>query len=219
MPNLQPFVGTIAGITPIPLPLGWSGASAQAINAADQVAGLGQVGGPPQPWIGTASGMTQIPLPAGWLWAGVSGINDFGQVAGSGGPSISAGPPHQAFFGTESGITPIPYLPGSTEMWLWWEHHPLNNAGQVVGWSDLGGWIWDPVNGTRALSDLVPPEWQVVDGRSINNRGQIVAWTHAQQTGFGGLAILDPVPEPATGILLAGGLFLLTALARRKRSK
>jgi hypothetical protein len=107
-------------------------------------------------------------------------------------------------------------------MGIWWAHqgnHPLNNAGQVVGWGDLGGWIWDPVNGSRNLEDLVPPEWDVGGGRSINDRGQIVATGHSFQTGYSGFVLLDPIPEPATGLLLAGGLILLAALARRRGHK
>ncbi len=213
----QAFVGTTSGSTAIPLPPGWSGAAAQGINASGQVAGLGQAGGPPQPWIGTAAGMTPIALPPGWEWAGVAGINDSGEVVGNGGPSIMAGP-HYAFFGTASAITPIPLIPGWTEMSIWWADqapHPLNNAGQVVGWRG-GGWIWDPVNGSRVLSDLVPPEWEIVDGRGINDKGQIVALVHNGQTGYSGFGLLDPIPEPATGVLLAGGLTLLAALARRR---
>jgi uncharacterized membrane protein len=207
-----PFTGTASGLTPIPLPPGWSWAEAYGINDSGQVAGYGgPLMGPLTPFIGTASGITPIPFPPGWSSAYAYGINDSGQVAGWG----WTGGHYQAFIGTTSGSTGIPLIPGWAGMSVWWAPLHLNNAGQMVGEGTGGGWIWDPVNGARPLDALAPAGWHMSNAISINDRGQILAygWTSS----WTGHVLLDPIPEPATGLLLAGGLMLLAALARRKR--
>jgi uncharacterized membrane protein len=84
--NLQAFIGTAAGITPIPVPAGWTNAYAYGINNSGQITGtladsrLGL-----RAFIGTAAGITLIPLPAGWTYSEAQGINDSGQITGFGG--------------------------------------------------------------------------------------------------------------------------------------
>jgi len=185
-----------------------------------QVAGYAQTAGgwdTSRAFIGTTSGPTLISLPSGWSWSQARGINDSGQVAGSGGPDAFS---QQAFIGTTAASTAIPLLPGAYSARA--GYFPLNDAGQVVGMSyrimgPAGVWIWDPEHGTRELNDLVPQEWHVFDPESINDKGQILASGVNSITHYVGPVLLDPVPEPATGVLLAGGLAVLAVLVRRRR--
>jgi uncharacterized membrane protein len=222
----QAFIGTISGPTLISLPSGWSWSQARGINDSGQVAGWG---GPDifsmQAFIGTTSGSTPIPRPAGWsevVWTKGYGINNSGQVAGL---TFEHYPPELAFIGTTAGSTAIPFIPGAEGQNVGF--FPLNNAGQVVGESSpadawppagwTGEWVWDALHGTRILNDLVPEEWRVGGPQSINDNGQILAVGANSSTHFVGYVLLDPIPEPTTGVLLAGGLAVLAVLVRRRR--
>jgi hypothetical protein len=96
---------------------------------------------------------------------------------------------------------------------------PINDAGQVVGEGTGGGWIWDPVTGTRILDDLLldPARWHIGIPKGISDRGQIVAWAWDFQAGASLPVVLTSIPEPTTEALLAVGLILLAALVRRQR--
>ena len=155
------FVGTVAGSTVLPLPTGWR---PTAINNAGQIAGATTN----QAFIATTSGATTlVPMPSGWIASGASSLNNSGQITGSGRPGSS----HQAFIGTVAGSTAIPLPPNATGASGVW----INDHGVVVGTSDAGEWIWDAVNGTRLLNDLVPSSLGVHNVTSINNNGVILA--------------------------------------------
>ena len=98
----------------------------------------------------------------------------------------------------------------------------LNDAGQIVGWSD-------------SLFDVIPTLWQddgqVIDLQlasnadelgwdlnqafAINNKGQVLGWGIVDfQTHF---YLLTPVPEPETYAFMLGGLGLMVWLRRRNK--
>ena len=110
----------------------------------------------------------------------------------------------------------------------------INNAGQVVGWSEEmylidpehghsitnRAFLWDPVNGTQDLNALMgfePDDFNQLSlayALDINNTGQIV--------GFGtqGGWILTPVPEPGGALIALVGLWVvgISRGARRVRA-
>ncbi len=175
------FIGTAAGITPIPLPAGWSVAVGDSINNSGQVAGWGSNGTTHQAFIGTAAGSTPIPLPAGWSNAYGNGLNNSGQVTGyafNGGGSTG-----QAFIGTAAGSTPIPLPAGWSNSW----GYGINNSGQVTGWvfqdgvccaPDMIGTTGQAFIGTAAGSTAIPlpAGWFAALGSGVNNLGQVVGW-------------------------------------------
>jgi hypothetical protein len=209
----QAFIGTVSGNTAIPLPAGWIGAVGYAVNASGQVTGYGVNGTTQQTYVGTTSGSTGIPLLAGWTFMQGTAINDSGQIAGFG----NNGTTTQAFTGTTGGITLIPLPAGSTSASL--AAQAINNSGTVVGGSTAGGWIWDPTNGTRLLSSVVPSGWTVGSAISISNSGLILA----QASLNGGTAqfvelspALTSTPAPSTLALLLVGASLCAMWLRRQ---
>jgi hypothetical protein len=220
-----PFIGTTAGTAPVPLPPGWpsgclstgpfSGpqcglAGAGAVNASGQVAGFGvNQFGFYQAFIGNGAASAAIPLPTGVNSGTVAlAVNDTGQVAGYASTAFS----YQAFIGTVSGSSLIPMPVGAT--YTETDFGSINNRGSVVGYSDVGGWIWDTANGTRLLNNLVPSGWQVLNAVSINNNGLILA-NVASPSGTIGYAVLTPAlpptPIPSTLTLLLIGAALCWA--------
>ncbi len=129
--NTQAFIGTVAGITLIPLPAGWTSAGGTAVNASGQVVGTGGTSGSgptSQAFIGTVSGSTAIPLPAGWSSAAGQGVNASGQVTGYGANGTASS---QAYIGTISGSTAVPMLAG----WSFTQGVAINDSGQIAGFA------------------------------------------------------------------------------------
>jgi probable HAF family extracellular repeat protein len=99
----------------------------------------------------------------------------------------------------------------------------INNAGQILGAGDPSGLhpelvLWDPINGLRALTDLIPADsgWQLEFASDINDRGQIVGYGYinGEVRGF----LMTPVPEPSTLVLVGTGAVAIVAFAARRRT-
>ena len=168
------------------------GQAAYGINNKGQVVGHG--------WIWENGTKRSIPVGQGME------INELGQVVGHGWVS---GQIHALLWDDGLGqLTDLGVLSGHAGGYA----TSINDAGQVVGYSDSDAFLWE--DGVMYnLSDLIPPDsgWQLIRATDINNNGWIV--------GYGTNPEGEPhafllVPEPATLSLLAiGGL----ALMRRKR--
>src|SRR5215472_13526214 len=83
-----------------------------------------------------------IPAPAGSTIYQAMAINDSGQVTGQ----VNSGLAGPAFVGTASVSTAIPAPVGAMYARARWGS--INDSGDVVGVSNLGGWIWDASDGT-----------------------------------------------------------------------
>lgn len=189
--NLQAYIGSVSGSHPIPYPSGWTTALGQAVNNLGQVTGNGSNS---NIFIGTTSGSTVLPLPAGFNSSIPHAINDAGQVVGTNSPSVG----QQVFISTTGGSSIIgPAGAVSTSVTA----GSINNSGTVVGFSELGGWIWNAGTGTQLLTSLVPAGWAISNGVSISDNGHILA----QGTFNGGtLQYLDlfPTGSPAPPALV-----------------
>jgi len=188
-------IGTITGSTAIPAPSGWTFAIALGVNNSGQIAGYLEGSSVNQAFITTTAGITPVPLPSGVLTAVGYAVNDLGQVAGI----ANTGANSQAFIGTTSASSVIPLPVGATYA-LMSLSGSINNSGMVVGYSNVGGWIWDAANGTVLLNSLVPTGWNVSNGISTSNNGHILA-----QASFNGGAVqyvdLFPAGSPSAPIL------------------
>jgi hypothetical protein len=190
---IQPFIGTPAGITVIPLPNGFTSAGAVDINDAGQVTGTVSSGlGTGQAYIGTSAGMTLIPLLPGWTVMGGAAINNLGEVLGVGTNPMNLS---QAFVRTAAGMTILPFPPGCNSVIA----IGMNDLGQVLGYCSTGTgmWIWDSVNGTRLLQDLVPSGWSIETVSDMNDLGQILTSGH-----FAGGERQSFLLNPASGPLI-----------------
>ncbi len=140
------------------------------MNSSGEVAGFVYNGFTSQAFIGNASGSTPIPLAPGLTSAVGEDLNESNQVVGYGNNGVGG---NHVFIGTTSGSALIPLPVGATTATV--TLGSLNNSGDVVGYSDAGGWIWDPSDGTQLLNSFVPAGWNVSDGISIGNSGIILA--------------------------------------------
>jgi hypothetical protein len=201
------FIGSTTASTAIALPNGWFFPSIEGLNDLGQAAGSATGPTGTQAFIATTSGITFIPLLPGWDVISGNAINNAGQIDGIGWNGSTT----QAFVATTSGMTPIPLAAGASSAYFNYSIiDSLNEAGQVVGDSDVGGWVWDPSHGTVLLNSVVPTGWVINGAAAINDHGVILA----QATYNGGadqLVLLTPTPEPSTfimGLLAAAGLAL-----------
>jgi hypothetical protein len=200
------YVGNSAGITAIPYFF------AVAINNAGQVVVVGPGSVPPlfNAVTSILTGSTPAMVPTPFPGVGPSGLNDADQVVGSG----------EAFVSTTAGFTLIPPISGFANNF---GSVFINDHGVVVG-VDLsnagnGGFIWDPVDGTRQLSTLLPTGWTIISADGINDSGQIVA-LGSFMGGATEAVLLDPLaaPEPSTiSMMLATIAFFATIHFARRR--
>ena len=142
-------------------------ARAAALNEAGQVVGRARVG--------------DLFMAHAFIWDPVNGIQDIGvdgfpssaccineagQVAGS-----AATPSYAFFLDPVNGMIDLGTLGGSTATPL-----AMNDAGQVVGYSDTGSadhaFIWDAKNGMQDLGSLVCCQHSRAVG--INSTGQVI---------------------------------------------
>jgi len=228
-----------AGLRDVGVLPGGTWAEARVINGAGQVAGsantgIPATGHPKQHSLRTVnvqhhaflwdpgSGMRDLGTLGGdFAWA--TGMNDSGQVVGL--SYTGNGAEYRAFLWDASGgMVDLGILPGHEDS----EAHAINGAGQVVGLSgvyngDQGGFIWDSVNGMRAIEDLLPDGlgWTYFEPVDINDAGQIlgrrviVTWGYDDSGTYRQfqnerVILLTPIPEPATCCLLVCGIVALT---------
>ena len=193
----QAFIGTVAGITPIPLPAGWTSSQAYGINNSGQIVGNVTNGTKSQAFIGTAAGITPIPLPAGWSESYAFGINNSGQVVGW---VWNGGVTTQAFIGTAAGITPLALPTG----WVWSQGYGINDSGQIVGYGVASNGNIQAFIGTAAGITPIPlaAGWPSSSAVGINNSGQVAGYVTSSSGGLnqafiGTAAGITPLPHPA----------------------
>jgi probable HAF family extracellular repeat protein len=148
------------------------------------------------------------------------GINDLGGVVGQSGDSSSA---REAFIwedGVMKGLGQISN--GSLSL-----AYDINNLGQVVGigvspeaatQNGQTAFLWDEVNGTRDLNDLIDEsanEWVIIHANAINDSGQIIGWGRNPDGKMHAFIMTQAIPEPGAISIL--GVISLGVLGRRRR--
>jgi hypothetical protein len=62
--------------------------------------------------------------------------------------------------------------------------------------SATAAFMWDPVNGTQLLNNVVPNGWNITEAVTINDSGTILAL--GTKGVYNGYVLLEPAPEPST---------------------
>jgi hypothetical protein len=161
---------------------------------------------------GTASGVSSI-LPFGWAYTLGLGINASGDICGWGESTGGV----SAFFYNPTTSTMVA-VPGVGVVGT----GCINDNNQVVGtvsFADGYGVIWDPVNGTQLLNNLVPTGWSILGPIDINDNGQILANAFYNNGSVEAVLLTESVPEPAAIGLAAAGIaaLALRGVVRRRK--
>ena len=217
--------------TTAPVALGTLGGTigfASGINSSAQIAGHSTLTGPTQLRATLWNGTTPTNLGFGSLSGAAgygNGINEVGQVVGAVQIVTNSVTSHAVLW--DSGIlTDLGTLGGENSTAL-----AVNNAGQIVGWSDVSGsgyrhaTLW---NGTTVtdLNDVLDTRtlgagWLLVDAAGINDSEWITGTAYNTVTDQlrGYLLSVSSVPEPATYALMLAGFGVLWVLARRRNGR
>ena len=144
------------------------------------------------------------------------GINDAGQVVGSTMLTPSIAGPRQGFLYSGGAFTMLD-RPGAFSTYL----TGINNAGEVVGYTEdaTGRQFTGFTEAGGVFSDIAAPAGQVFIPEAVNNLGALVGLLVTPGEGlFGSSFVATPqaVPEPATAVVLGGGLLMLGAIRRRR---
>ncbi len=153
------------------------------------------------------------------LHSSATGINDLGQVVGR--SEMESGQIHAVLW-EDGQMIDLDTLGGEYS-----DSSAINNLGQVIGSvqmpavvgspqypaSEYFPFIWDSVNGTRNLNDLLPPEsdWRIFSAADINDNGWITATAFEGDSNKYQIVLLKPVPEPSCLMLIIGvaAIFLI----------
>jgi probable HAF family extracellular repeat protein len=191
------------------------GSSVADINSAGVVAGSYDYWGGYFRAMTYSNGiMTDLGTLPGGTYSHAHAINELGDVAGASG--VAGDRDWHAFLYSKGVMHDLGVLPGDVSS----SAIGISGRGTVIGFShdNMTTRPFLYAGGVLQSFDnlLVNPKWHVKEVYAINDHDQIGAKVCLTQ-GDCYLALLNPVPEPATYAMLLGGLGIVTLAARRRR--
>lgn len=177
--------------------LGASSACGKSVNASGHVVGYSYLstGGPHAFLYKPSTGMVDLGIPGSISWG--EGINDSGKVVGWGS--------NGGFIWTQG--------TGATFPFGWnGKAYAINNAGQVVG-GVTHAFVWTASSGMLDLGTL---GGTYSCANAVSSNGYIAGYSWLSD-GSIHATLWTPVPEPASILILAGGLSGILLLRRRSR--
>jgi probable HAF family extracellular repeat protein len=188
--------------------------NAVAINTSGQVTGFAMSGDKPdyRPFLWQDGVMTELPTLPGTIGNPARDINDQGYVVGAAYyPRNANGDyPSKAWIYKNGNPTALPALPAYVLGTDYMEPTAINNAGQVVGYTqkandytDTSGWLYSGGQ-MYNLKDLVPSDsgWTMMFPRDINDKGQIVGMAKDSSDVWHAVLL---TPNPQTSVDSASG--------------
>ena len=198
-----------AAVTQIDYP-GAFQSQALGINSAGAVYGEWEEGnGQGHGYLYQDGTFTDLALPNHLYWVNQrGGINDAGVIA----TTLLGIPGSPGVVWDHGTLTQVNY-PGADYSFV----HGINNRGDLVGTYAAGAFYsWAYIGGEFSPVVFDPPgSGDKVN--AINDAARIVG-TYPNRFGRSYTFVGDPVPEPATGILVVGGVMLLWGYRQRKNN-
>jgi probable HAF family extracellular repeat protein len=192
--------------------------NAIGINNAGQVLGFENW----NPVLYSGGSSSALGVPTGGCCFAPAAINDKGQIAGTAMPNILISDVPHAFY-YDGAFTDLGTLngPGGSDS----RGLGINNAGQVVGWSNFheydDAFLYSDGSmiNLSLLPDVAASGWRLRQATAINSKGQIVGWGSLNGEANHGF-LLSPLdlPEPSNIALMLGGLGLLAVAVRRQNA-
>jgi probable HAF family extracellular repeat protein len=184
--------------------LGGSFTRATSINDSDQIAGFSQnLSGSYRAFrwqrASGSGAMIDLNVLAGFVDSYATRINNQGEVVGYSLKYEGDIPVARACLWKNDGKNSLIDL-GTLGGDNYSEAHGVNDAGIVVGMSIAGGeeraFIWDPTNGMRDLTSLLPPGsgWVLAAAYAVNNHGHIVGYGYKNGSTDPAAFLLVPPP-------------------------
>ena len=200
------------------------GTDATGINDNGEIVGDWSGSSGEAGFIYSAGSFTNTSITDGSVFTALYGVNDSGVISGY------TQTPAAGFLYSSGTFAPINY-PGASRTVV----QGINDSGEVVGFYTLDGSTWGFIYSDGTYTSIAYPGSSQTDLFGISNNGEIVGsytcssglcpfsdpafYAVPTQNGYSFQTIDAPTPEPASALLIGGGLAALFSTMRARRAR